>query len=73
MAAYSELSSAVKYTGRWATSSSTAYWGGKAKSSSTAGAKATFTFTGRSVAIVSRLGPGRGLLVHGDRGAGGAR
>ena len=60
MAAYSELSSAVKYTGRWATSSSTAYWGGKAKSSSTAGAKATFTFTGRSVAIVSRLGPGRG-------------
>ncbi len=57
---YSELSSAVKYSGTWSSTASTAYWGGKAKSATAAGAKATFTFTGRSVAIVSRLAPGRG-------------
>ena len=60
LTSYSELSSAVRYTGRWSASISTAYWGGKAKASSSAGAKATFTFTGRSVALVSRLAPGRG-------------
>lgn len=57
---YSELSSAVKYSGTWSSTASTAYWGGKAKSSTRAGAKAVFTFTGRSLAVVSRLGPGRG-------------
>lgn len=57
---YSEAGSAVRYSGTWASNTSTAYWGGKARSSIRAGSKATFTFTGRSVAIVSRLGPGRG-------------
>jgi hypothetical protein len=57
---YSELSSAAKYTGTWSSTASTAYWGGKAKSSTRAGAKAIFTFTGRTLAVVSRLGPGRG-------------
>ena len=50
----------MKYAGTWSAASSTAYWGGKAKTSVRAGSKATFTFTGKSVAIVSRLGPGRG-------------
>ncbi len=60
LSAYSELSSAVKYSGKWTSNTSTAYWGGKARSSTVAGSKATFTFTGHSLAIVSRLGPGRG-------------
>ena len=37
--------------------------GGHAKSSQAIGAKAKFTFTGRMVALVSRLGPTRGYVV----------
>jgi len=40
--------------------SSPAYWGGAARKSSTAGAKASLTFTGRSIAWVARTGPDRG-------------
>ena len=36
------------------------YWGGKARAASRAGAKATLTFTGRWVELVSRKGPTRG-------------
>jgi hypothetical protein len=56
--------------GAWATSSTrtlsryneTSYWGGRAKFAKAAGAKATLIFTGRSVALVSRLGPTRGKV-----------
>jgi hypothetical protein len=57
---YSETSGSIRYSGPWAQSTSSVFWNGGAKVSSTVGAKATFTFTGRSVAFVSRLGPTRG-------------
>jgi hypothetical protein len=57
---YGESSASVKYSSTWSTSTSSVYWGGKAKASSQAGAKASLTFTGRSVELVSRKGPARG-------------
>jgi hypothetical protein len=57
---YGESSANLKYSGTWSTSTSSVYWGGKAKASSQAGAKASLTFTGRSVELVSRKGPARG-------------
>jgi hypothetical protein len=58
--ASSEASGAIKYTGTWATGSSSAYWGGALRYASAAGAKATYTFTGRAVAWVSLKAPNRG-------------
>jgi len=61
---YTETSTAVTYRGSWANAASTTqYLGGKAKASSTAGATATFRVTGRSVALVSRRGPTRGMAT----------
>ena len=57
---YSESSTRVRYSGSWSTSTSSVYWGGTARASSQAGAKATLTFTGKSVEFVSRRGPARG-------------
>ena len=49
-----ESSTSVKYSGSWATSTSTSYLGGKAKVSGTRAASATFTFNGNQVAWLSR-------------------
>jgi len=57
---YSEKSSSITFSSSWRQTYSTVFWGGGAKKSSTAGAKAKFTFTGRSIAFVSRLGPTKG-------------
>lgn len=57
---YGESSASVTYTGSWSISTSPAYWGGRAKASGQAGAKASLTFSGRSVELVSRKGPARG-------------
>ena len=56
----SETSSSIKFSSSWRQTYNSVFWGGGAKKSSTAGAKATVTFTGRSIALVSRLGPTRG-------------
>ena len=51
---------------------SNAYWGGVAKRSSSAGARALITFTGRSIAWVARKGPSYGkatLYVNGVCGS----
>lgn len=67
---YSEFNSAIRYSAPWATVSSPAYWGGAAKRSGTAGARATLTFTGRAAAWVARTGPNRGVAsvyVNGTR------
>jgi hypothetical protein len=56
----SQSSSAVRYAGTWATSTSTTWWGGTARSSSKAGSTASYTFTGRSIAWVGLKGLGRG-------------
>jgi hypothetical protein len=50
-----QSSSAVVYSGAWASSSNTANSGGSAKSASAAGASATMTFSGRAVAWVTTL------------------
>lgn len=50
-----QSSTSVTYTGAWATTSNTANSGGSAKSASTAGASATFVFSGRAVAWVGTL------------------
>jgi hypothetical protein len=55
-------SSSIHYAGSWATSSSSSYSGGSAKTSSTAGASATYTFTGRGIALVSTLSASRGTV-----------
>jgi hypothetical protein len=67
---YQESSTRVRYAGTWGTGTSSAYWGGKAKSASAAGTKATFTFTGRSVAWVSLKAANRGkatVYVNGTK------
>ena len=68
---YPESSSAITYRGSWSTvSSTTQYLSGKARASSVAGATATLRFTGRSIALLSRLGPTRGtasVYVNGVR------
>lgn len=55
-----QTSSSVAYRGTWGSSSSTAFSGGSVKRSSTKGASATFTFTGRSVAWVTTTAKNRG-------------
>ena len=70
VAAIAERSPRITYTGSWKTSRSPALWGGRAMRSSSAGATASITFTGRSIAWVSRMGPERGkarIFVNGVR------
>lgn len=65
---FSEGNSRITYSGTWSTSSYPVFWGGAAKASSKAGSRASITFTGRSVAWVSSMGPIRGkaeVLVNG--------
>ena len=67
---YSEYNQAISYSGPWSTVSNPAYWGGGVKTSSTAGATASITFTGRSIAWVARTGPDRGqadIYVNGTK------
>lgn len=55
-----QSSSAVVYHGTWATSTSTIWWGGTARSSSTKGSTVSYTFTGRSIAWVGLTASNRG-------------
>jgi dipeptidyl aminopeptidase/acylaminoacyl peptidase len=55
-----QTSTSVTYSGSWSTSSSTSFSGGSARFASAAGASATYSFTGTSVAWVGSLGPTRG-------------
>jgi hypothetical protein len=50
------------YTGTWARTTDAGAWGGTVQRSSTAGADATITFTGRNLAMVGPKGPGYGSL-----------
>jgi hypothetical protein len=57
----SQSSSAVHYLGRWSSSTSTStWWGGTAKSSSTKGATVSYRFTGRSIAWIGLKATTRG-------------
>ncbi len=55
-------STTVRYSGTWSTSSSTSYSGGSTRQTSAAGARATYTFTGRSVGLVTTKAPNRGKV-----------
>lgn len=55
-----QSSSAVRYGGTWKTASATSYSGGSVKYAKSAGAWASYTFTGASVGWVAEKGPTRG-------------
>jgi len=57
-----QTSRAVAFKGTWAGTTSASFSGGSARRSSSAGASATFAFTGRAVALVSTLGTNRGRV-----------
>jgi subtilisin family serine protease/alpha-tubulin suppressor-like RCC1 family protein len=52
----------VTFAGGWTTVTAMAYSGGSARYASAAGAAASYTFTGRSVALVTTLAPSRGRV-----------
>ena len=57
-----QSSSAVKYAGTWRSTSGTAYSGGSARYAKAARASARYTFTGRSIALVTTMAPTRGKV-----------
>ncbi len=57
-----QTSTAIHYTGTWATASSPLFSGGSVRQSSTAGSSASYTFTGRGIALVSTLAMTRGTV-----------
>ena len=48
------------YRGAWSTGTSSRYYGGHTRHAQAAGARAAYTFSARSIALVSDLGPGSG-------------
>jgi subtilisin family serine protease len=56
---YEESSGLVKYAGTWGTASSTAFSGGRTRYTTASGASATFTFNGRTGAVIAPTGPTR--------------
>jgi hypothetical protein len=60
LTAVSQSASAIRYHGTWATSTSTIWWGGTARSSSTRGSTVSYSFTGRKIAWVGLKGANRG-------------
>jgi hypothetical protein len=60
LTAVQQSSSRVVYHGTWTNSTSTTWWGGTAKGSSSAGATASLTFTGRQFAWISLRAYNRG-------------
>ncbi|MEJ7653803.1 MAG: hypothetical protein WKH64_10935 [Chloroflexia bacterium] len=78
VSALQENSSSILYSSGWLTGAHSVYYGGQVRYASTAGAKATLTFTGRSVAWVATRDFNRGkarvyvdgvLLANVDLGA----
>jgi hypothetical protein len=57
-----QSSTAVRYGGTWYAASSTAFSGGSVKWARAAGSSATYTFTGRGVALVTTRAPSRGRV-----------
>jgi beta-glucosidase-like glycosyl hydrolase len=55
-----QTSTGIGYTGTWATGTSSSYSGGTTRYATVAGAKATYPFSGSSVAWVTATGPTRG-------------
>ena len=59
-AAGAAAESAAKYSGSWVSAGHSSYLGGTAMASKTAGAQATFTYSGRSFGLIGPVGPTRG-------------
>ncbi|MGH2475972.1 MAG: hypothetical protein ACRDIL_11985, partial [Candidatus Limnocylindrales bacterium] len=57
---YNDTAKQIRYTGRWRSAGSSRYIGGKVRYATARGAKASLTFSGRSVALVGPRGPTRG-------------
>jgi hypothetical protein len=57
-----QTSSSVKYSGTWASKSSSSFSGGSAKYAKAAGRSASLKFTGRSIALVTTKAPSRGKV-----------
>lgn len=57
-----QSASAVKLSGAWATESASAHSGGSLRAATAAGASASLTFSGRSVAWVTTLRPDAGVV-----------
>jgi hypothetical protein len=60
VAAYQQNSSRFAYGGAWSRPTSASYWGSYEKYATAAGAKATFTFTGKAIAWIGCVGSSRG-------------
>jgi hypothetical protein len=57
-----QTSASIHYRGSWATATSSVYSAGSTRYSKAGGASASYTFTGRSVALVSSFISGRGRV-----------
>ncbi len=57
-----QTSSSVRYSGTWSRSSSSSYSGGSIKYAKAAGRSATYTFTGRSIGLITTKAPSRGKV-----------
>jgi len=55
-----DTSTALLYSGGWHRAASSGYWGGSVHYATAAGASVRYPFTGRSVALLSTVGPNRG-------------
>ena len=61
LTAHQESSAAVRCSSAWGTARSSVYWGGRARFATATGARCSFGTKARSVALVSRPGPNRGV------------
>lgn len=57
---YQETTTAARYSGRWLTSTSSTYSGGRTRASTQAGAYVEFRRTAMAIAVVGRRGPSSG-------------
>ena len=57
-----QTSTTIAYSTGWTTTSSSLYCGGSVRRTGIAGKSATFTFTGRSVGLISTVAPSRGKI-----------
>ena len=72
LTAYQEGSSAIAYRGAWSVSRATSASGGTTRVATAAGARATFTFTGRAVAWIAPRGSSQGsarVFIDGELAA----
>jgi hypothetical protein len=60
LSTYDDATSLATYSGGWRTGSAASFWRGRAHLSTTAGAAASFRFTGQAVALVATVSNNRG-------------